>query len=118
MAFGQDRVFVTLQDCGSGGCSSELRVLDASALPRLEELARLRLGPTDQTWTSLSLEGERLYVGAGEAGVWVVDVAQPDRPRLLAHFDTPGRAEAVWPAGGQPYVADGAGGVLVLREFP
>ena len=45
----------------------------------------------------------------------VVDVSQPDSPRFVGSFPTPGEAHAATTSHDLIYVADGAGGVLILR---
>jgi len=54
-------------------------------------------------------------VAGGEAGVYAVDLDDPANPRLVGHADTPGSARRVAVVGDEIYVADEAGGLIVLE---
>jgi len=43
------------------------------------------------------------------------DVSDPEAPFEAGFYDTPGYAHGVAAAGGYAYVADGDGGLLILR---
>jgi hypothetical protein len=59
--------------------------------------------------------GRRGTLAAGEMGVWMVDLSQPAEPRMIRVADTPGRARGVVVVDDVAYVADGDGGLLILR---
>ena len=48
-------------------------------------------------------------------GLRIIDVGDPSAPVEVGFADTPGSARRAFPAGDRVYVADGAGGLLVLR---
>lgn len=58
------------------------------------------------------------YVAVGRAGVYLVDVSDPSAPRFVSSFDTPGSAESIATDARHVYVADGAGGVVILLMHP
>ncbi len=61
------------------------------------------------------MAGRYLYVASGY-GLRVLDVANPAAPVSVGFYDTPGTANGVAVAGDYVYVADGAGGVFILRH--
>ncbi len=63
----------------------------------------------------LAFRGTVLVVADGAAGVAVIDVAEPLRPRWLQQIDTPGTARAVAVEGDLAAVADGAAGLAVIN---
>jgi hypothetical protein len=56
-----------------------------------------------------------VYAAIGYDGLRAIDVADPASPIEVRAFDTPGAASAVAAGGGLVYVADGLGGLFVLR---
>jgi hypothetical protein len=54
------------------------------------------------------------YVAAGEEGLFVIDVIDPNLPVQVGHHDTPGNANDVRVVGTHAYVADGAAGLIVV----
>ena len=59
--------------------------------------------------------GNYAYVANGD--VLVVDVSDPSRPQLVTTITTPGYASDLLTADGLLYVADQAGGLLVIQPF-
>jgi hypothetical protein len=58
--------------------------------------------------------GERAFVASEQSGLWVVDLTDPlDEGRV---FDTWGSADALAVAAGHVFVADQAGGLVVVRS--
>ncbi len=58
--------------------------------------------------------GNRLF--AEESGfIFVYDIAVPASPQLLAYYDVPGSGYGIFPVGDLIYVADGSGGLSILR---
>lgn len=62
----------------------------------------------------VDVSGAYAYVAAGSAGLAVVDVSDPQTPRLHGAVDTPGNANDVRVDAGFAYVADGAAGLTVV----
>jgi hypothetical protein len=56
-----------------------------------------------------------VYLAAGVAGVWVANVSDVASARLAGLANTPARAQDIAVADDLVYVADGEGGLLVLR---
>ncbi|MGC9395308.1 MAG: tandem-95 repeat protein, partial [Anaerolineae bacterium] len=54
------------------------------------------------------------YVAAGEAGLLIVDVSIPTKPRLTSTYDTPGFARSVALSGTLAYVADCYHGLRIV----
>ena len=61
-------------------------------------------------------DGRAAYVAATETGIAVVDVRDPEAPRLLGVHDTAGVASSVALSADRLYVADEAGGILILER--
>lgn len=59
--------------------------------------------------------GTLLYLAQGEAGISVINVGNPGAPQLLDSYDTPGTANIIRVSGDRIVVADGAGGLRILR---
>jgi hypothetical protein len=72
---------------------------------------------TDSSGRVYVLDAPRVlfYVAYGDAGVVKLDWSDPASPQLLAIKDTVGTATATAIANGRVYVADGAGGMVVLK---
>lgn len=64
---------------------------------------------------AVHLVDTRLYVAAGESGLWVFDVREPSAPHVVGRYDTPGRATGLAVRDDLVYVGDGSGGLMVLR---
>jgi hypothetical protein len=101
-----------------------VRILDTSNAARIRQVGTMDLpspfhlrpaGGNAELRVTASVQGNRLYVAAGEQGVRVIDVSDPTRPVEIGSFDTPGRAVDILVDGANIYVADEVGGVHVLR---
>jgi hypothetical protein len=70
--------------------------------------------------SDIALDGEHLLVAClGDApGVAILDLGDPDAPRLARHMRTPFGSTGVAVADGHLYLAAGPAGVLVYREPP
>jgi hypothetical protein len=55
------------------------------------------------------------YVAAGDGGLRVVDISDPTSPIEIGYYDTPGWAQEVALADDYIYLADDAGGLLILH---
>jgi hypothetical protein len=64
----------------------------------------------------VGVQDGRAYLAARDAGVRIVDVTNPARPRAVGRVDTPGEAWDVEVAGNLLYVADGSAGLRILRR--
>ncbi|KAB8145931.1 hypothetical protein F8S13_02305 [Chloroflexia bacterium SDU3-3] len=60
-------------------------------------------------------QARRLYLAQSAAGISLIDVADPAAPQLLARYDTPGTANIIRVSGDRIVVADGDGGLRILR---
>lgn len=63
----------------------------------------------------IALVSNTIYATAGFDGLRVIDVMNPVAPVETDAYDTPGTASAVAMADGLVYVADGMGGLFILR---
>ncbi|UCC85582.1 MAG: thermonuclease family protein [Anaerolineales bacterium] len=66
----------------------------------------------------VALAGNYAYLAAGAAGLRVVNIADPTNPTEVGFYDTAGTAEDIVAAHGYIYVADGLGGLVILRFVP
>lgn len=73
---------------------------------------------SDGAGTVYTLDKPRLlfYVAYGDAGVVKLDWSDPAKPAMMAIKDTTGSAGSTAIANGRVYVADGTGGLLVLKK--
>ena len=62
-----------------------------------------------------TLAGDTLYMADAFSGLRMLDVSDPAAPAKVGYYDTPGFAFGVALDGGYAYVADAAGGSLILR---
>jgi hypothetical protein len=70
---------------------------------------------TKDAW-DIQIDGEMLYLGCHGGGVSVVDLSDPESPRVVGRFYDGGEGEAqgVWGDGAFLFVADNFDGVEVL----
>jgi hypothetical protein len=88
-----------LQDASLGG-SAELAELSGGALGLFHQATRDR---------------HIFYVAYGTAGVAKIDWTNPAAPLLVDHIDTAGEATDVEVANSRVYVADGSGGLVLIK---
>jgi len=110
--------FLAVLDVGDPG---DLRLLGVTTL----DLRQLGSGAPDRdiydselddlNGRVLQVDGDLAIVGAGTSGVWLVDVADPARPRLVASRRVPGFVSGVARIGDTLLVAAGDGGLVTLR---
>jgi hypothetical protein len=74
------------------------------------------------TGVSVTVAGDIVYIANGSGavakrhdGLRVIDVSDPSSPDLVGYYDTPGSAYDVFTLGGYAFVADGYGGLLILK---
>ncbi|MCL4872227.1 MAG: hypothetical protein KJ063_24980 [Anaerolineae bacterium] len=91
---------------------SHLTIYDTSNLAAIQVVGRLEINSPVET---MLLKDDNLYLVGGD--LRVVDISQPDSPQIIGSFPTPGQAHAVAAFADLIYVADGAGGLLVLRPL-
>jgi hypothetical protein len=81
---------------------------------RLSHVSSVRLpGPQPHAF-SLAFAGGLLLVAAGPAGLLVVDIGKPERPRLLGRLPARDAARGVSAQGRRAVVAEGTAGVVVV----
>jgi len=66
----------------------------------------------------VAVAGPYAYVADWEAGLQVIDVSDPARPRRVGGYDTPGFAQGVAVSGNYAYVADRNWGLQIFRIEP
>jgi photosystem II stability/assembly factor-like uncharacterized protein len=118
-----DYAYVAVLNWTSGLVRGGLQVVDVSDPEQPQDVGFLALpnGAFDVT-----VSGDYAFIAGDAAGVYVADLSDPAHPRLvgLAHprlvglADTAGTASKVAVSEGQVYVADGAGGLLILASKP
>lgn len=70
---------------------------------------------TESWWLEgIHVIGDRAYVAAGNPGLWIVDISDPEEPKGVKLYDTPGYAMDVYVVGKYAYVADGSNGLRVI----
>ncbi len=91
---------------------SLLRIIDVTDVANMTVIATL---PIAGGATNLTLLDDKLLLG-GER-IRLVDISNPTQPHLIGELATPGDALDAVEYNGLIYVADGAGGLLVLRPL-
>ncbi|MCP3098973.1 hypothetical protein LZ198_08795 [Myxococcus sp. K15C18031901] len=115
---------------GGENHGAHLRVLDVTDPAHIVKIGAFQLRPTVSIHNIL-LVGTRLYITWYQEGVRVLDVANPTKPRQVAHFNThretdPERTDDAFegaigirvPGDGYVYVVDTSRGLLILNELP
>lgn len=92
---------------------SLLRIIDVTDVANITVVATLPIG---EGATNLTLLDEKLLVGGDQ--VRLVDITNPTQPQLIGELAIPGKALSAVEYNGLIYVANGAGGLLVLRHNP
>jgi hypothetical protein len=64
---------------------------------------------------SIFASGSYVFLAAMKEGLVVIDVSDPTNPEEVCRYDTYGIASDVFVSGEYAYVADGDGGLLILR---
>lgn len=114
---------------GGEFAGSHLRVLDVTDPVSIVKIGEHRLRPVSSIH-NLILKGTRLYIAWYQEGVRVLDVANPTRPRQVAHYNVfregdPARTDGVFqgafgirlPGDGYIYVVESARGLLIFDEL-
>jgi hypothetical protein len=90
---------------------SDLRIFDISDPTAPTESGSERLG----LGAYIDLLGEYVVLGLEWVGVQIMRIDEPSRNATLDTFDTADRPDDVFVSGELIYVADGNGGVYILR---
>jgi hypothetical protein len=99
-----------------------LRILDVSDPKQPKGLASFPLpiepfiGSTGGAARSLAINGNSLFIADAAAGLLELDVANPAHPQLIGELRLTGRASSVSADKEFVYVADGEGGLFVIRH--
>ena len=102
--------------------NASLRVLDHSDPDQAVEIGQCTLHPESgiRGPSEIFVTGDRAYISVEarmyEYHLCIVDISDPADPREIATYDTPGSARSVAVFGDLIYVADGLGGLFVLRH--
>ena len=105
-------VFVYGDHAYVGDDSGGLQIIDVSDLSAPFRASSFSTaGAADSVFVSADVA----FVTLLHSGIEAVDVSVPDHPVSIGEYDTPGVAMDVFKYGGNIFVADGDGGVIVLR---
>jgi hypothetical protein len=69
---------------------------------------------TDGAAMAVAVSGNYAYVANDESGLKVIDVSNPDSPRVVASYDTLGFAWGVTVSGNYAYEADSGAGLQII----
>jgi len=104
--------------CGDPCAPSSLFVVDISKPAMGSGVVGSYQWYSPQPFIDVAAADGYVYVAAGAGGLRVFDVSNPAAPVEVASYDTPGSAERVVVAGDSIYIADGPGGLAILRRMP
>ncbi|MBX3055285.1 MAG: hypothetical protein KF770_02335 [Anaerolineae bacterium] len=90
-----------------------LSIIDVTDPTAMRFVTTLTIADTIRT---LSLYNNMVLLTGGD--LWLMDVSDPTHPLITGSLQTPGNAQDAVMHDGLIYVADGAGGLLVLRPLP
>jgi hypothetical protein len=94
-----------------GGYDTDLRVLDISDLTNLVEV-----GFYEIPVYAMAVAGNYAYVVGDMGRLGVLDISKPTHPVEVGFYETPGEnARGVAASDGYIYVANGDGGLIILR---
>lgn len=116
LAANEKYVYLLGRPCGgAAGCEDQkiLRVVDISDPANLAIIATL---PVTVDISAITLYGDLIVLIGND--IWLIDASEPSQPHLVGYSQTPGYAQDAVMQDGLIYVADGAGGLLVLRPLP
>ncbi len=94
------------------GIGMRMVVLDVSNSSSIQQVGETSV--FDGFVTGVFLNGNKAYVTAGAAGLYVIDISSPTQPSILGSDDTPGYAEHIFIKGSYAYVADGWSGLTIV----
>ncbi len=92
-----------------------LRVVDISDPTAPFEIGALDM-PLGASCQDVVVAGDLVYLATGFKGLHVIDVSDPYVPLEVGFYQSPGTADSVAWVDGLIYVADGQGGLLILRR--
>jgi hypothetical protein len=64
---------------------------------------------------SVFVAADLAFIATEQSGLWVIDVSDPAAPVAVGDFDTTGSANGSYVTDDDAYVADGVGGLVILR---
>lgn len=70
----------------------------------------------DSSPTSVTREGQWLYITTDNSKLWVVDLSSPAAPQLVEYLNLPLTAHDVVVTKNYLYLAGGPGGILVVEK--
>ncbi len=105
-------VYLLTSLCSEDECNGEtlLRIVDVTDAANMTVIATL---PIAGNATNVTLLDDQLLLGGDK--IRLVDISNSAQPQLIGELATPGYALDAVEYNGLIYVADGAGGLLVLR---
>jgi hypothetical protein len=122
VALAGDYAYVTMaiSDFGYRRSSGSLHVIDVSDPTQPWLVSSLDV--PDEVFAMVVSDGAAGggrygYLAAKNEGLWVVDVSDPIQPQLVGLADTPDCARDITVVDDLVYVADGDGGLLILRAM-
>lgn len=115
-SFGSDDGRVFAGAAGSAVVTVRNRHLSVAVPVEVESFAPQALGSLSLPGfaNAVVLAGQYAYVAAGQAGLLVIDLADPTRPALAGSLLTAGNANDVQVAGTLAYVAAGSAGLVIV----
>jgi hypothetical protein len=90
-----------------------IMIFDARSPVNLKLIGNL---PLDGSPTSVTREGQWLYVTTDNSKLWVVDLSSPAAPRLVQYLNLPLTAHDMVVTKDYLYLAGGPGGILVVEK--
>jgi hypothetical protein len=95
---------------------SGLVLLDVSNPTQASFLGRYDEPPLDDEFAQgVVAISHYAFVADRDSGLLIIDIADPTNPALIAQYDSPGNAEDVAIAGSYAFLADGSGGLRVVK---
>ena len=96
--------------------TARFRLKDASTYTTELDMDFSEWGSGASGMEVVQVDGKNLfYVAYGDSGVIKIDWTDPAKPVLMEHANTVGYAQDVTVINGRVYVADGAGGLTLLK---
>jgi hypothetical protein len=96
--------------CGRDSESKYVIIYDAANPTMIQAMGKLEI---DFYVEKMTTKGDNLYLFGDD--LTVIDVSQLNSPQITNHFPTPGYAQDAVLVNDLIYVADGAGGLLILQ---
>ncbi len=94
------------------GIGARLTMLDISTTNAPREIGATQ--PLDSVVEDIAVTGKLVFIAAGGAGLYIIDVSEPSDPAVIGNYDSAGYAEAVNVTGRYAYLADGPDGLRII----